>query len=137
MVSRRKTKITPDDFRMFDARAARGLEVARAIDNKAPMPYSVLVRSHSFEDFVAMLTPKRLELLRLARSGNRSIKELAAAARRDPSAVSKDVAKLVELGLVQVFAEASGGHGVKKIVRPVADDIEVIQRQHEYACAPA
>lgn len=137
MDSRRKTKITPDDFRMFDARAARGLEVARAIDNKAPMPYSVLVRSHSFEDFVAMLTPKRLELLRLARSGNRSIKELAAAARRDPSAVSKDVAKLAELGLVQVFAEASAGHGVKKIVRPIADDIEVIQRQHEYACAPA
>jgi predicted transcriptional regulator len=134
MDSRKKTKLTPEDFRQFDGRAARGLEVARAIDSKAPMPYSVLVQSHSVEDFLATLTPKRLELLRLARSSNRSIKELAAAAKRDPSTVSKDVAKLVELGLVQVFTQTGSGQGVKKIVRPVADDIEVIQRQHEHAC---
>lgn len=133
MDSRKKTKLTPEDFRLFDARAARGLEVARAIDSKAPMPYSVLVRSHSVEDFLATLTPKRLELLRLARSRNLSIKELAAAAKRDPSTVSKDVAKLVELGLVQVFTRTGTGQKGEKIVRHIADDIEVIQRQHEHA----
>lgn len=74
---------------------------------------------------MAVLTPKRFELLRLARSGKRSISELAAAARRDPSAVSKDIAKLAELGLVDVVIENNAGHGVKKIVRPVAENIEI------------
>jgi predicted transcriptional regulator len=71
------------------------------------------------------LTPKRLELLRLSKAGNRKIAELAIAAHRDPSAVSKDIARLVDLGLVSVVVETNAGHGVKKIVRPVAENIEI------------
>jgi predicted transcriptional regulator len=74
---------------------------------------------------LATLTPKRFQLLRLSKDGKRSIAELAAAAGRDPSAVSKDIAKLVELGLVSVVVESNAGHGVKKIVRPVAENIEI------------
>ncbi|RZT08181.1 regulatory protein, arsR family [Duganella sp. CF402] len=125
MARTKKALVTLDDFRIFDARAARGREVARAIDKKTPIPYSVAIHTHPFETFMAVLTPKRFELLRLARSGKRSISELAAAARRDPSAVSKDIAKLAELGLVGVVIENNAGHGVKKIVRPVAENIEI------------
>lgn len=125
MVSSKKPKIAAEDFKSFDTRAEQGLAVARAIDNKTPIPYSVTIRAHKFADFLETLTPKRFELLRLSRAGNRSIAELAVAARRDPSAVSKDIAKLVDLGLVSVVVETNAGHGVKKIVRPVAENIEI------------
>lgn len=117
--------MTLHDFQQFDTRASQGLEVARAIDQQIPIPHSVTIRAHRFETLMAVLTPKRFELLRLSRSGKRSITELAAAARRDPSSVSKDIAKLADLGLVHVVVESNSGHGIKKIVRPVAENIEI------------
>lgn len=121
----KKAVVTKDDFALFDARARDGKAVARALDAGAPIPHAVTIRSHTFEDFLAVLTPKRFQLLRLSKAGNRSISDLAMAAQRDPSAVSKDIAKLVELGLVSIVTEINAGHGVKKIVRPVAQNIEI------------
>jgi predicted transcriptional regulator len=125
MVNRKNTKVTLQDFEIFDERAARGLDVARAIDRETPIPYSVTIRAHNIDEFLGTLTPKRFQLFRLSKAGNRSIAELAAAAHRDRSAVSKDIAKLVDLGLVHVVVESNAGHGVKKIVRPVAENIEI------------
>jgi predicted transcriptional regulator len=125
MVGSKKRGIRHDDFKSFDARAEQGLAVACAIDNKTPIPFSVTIRAHKFADFLETLTPKRCELLRLSKAGNRSITELAVAAHRDPSAVSKDIAKLVNLGLVSVVVEINSGHGVKKIVLPAAENIEI------------
>jgi len=120
-----KAHVTAADFKPFDTRAEQGKAVARAVDAGLPIPHAVTIRSHTFEDFLAVLTPKRFQLLRLSKGGNRSISELAIAAQRDPGAVSKDIAKLVELGLVRVVTEVNAGHGVKKIVRPVAQNIEI------------
>jgi predicted transcriptional regulator len=125
MPSKKKDKVSLDDFAAFNARAAQGLAVARAIDNATPIPHAITIRAHRFETFLNILTPKRFELLRLSKSGKRSIAELAAAAHRDPSAVSKDIAKLADLGLVHVVVENNSGHGIKKIVRPVAENIEI------------
>jgi predicted transcriptional regulator len=118
-------KLTLDDFKVFDERAEKGRAIARAIDNKTPIPYSVTILEHNFDEFLANLTPKRYELLRLSKTGGRSITQLAVAAKRDTSSVSKDIAKLVELGLVTVITEPNTGHGVKKIVRRVAENIEI------------
>jgi len=95
----KKEKVTLADFRAFDARAAKGRAVADAVDAKLPIPHAVTIRAHRFAAFLNVLTPKRYELLHLAKAGQRSISELAIAAKRDPSSVSKDVAKLVDLGL--------------------------------------
>lgn len=125
MASRKKAKVTADEFNIFDERAAKGRAVAEAVDNQTPIPHAVTIRAHKFEDFMDALTPKRFQLLRLSKSGKKSISELALATKRDPSAVSKDIAKLVDLGLVNVVIESNAGHGVKKIVRPVAENIEI------------
>jgi predicted transcriptional regulator len=125
MASSRKSRIFADDFNTFDARAEQGRAVAKAIDAETPIPHAVTIRLHKFGDFVEALTPKRFELLRLSKAGKRSIAELAVAAGRDPSAVSKDIAKLVDLGLVSVVVQPNAGHGLKKIVRPVAENIEI------------
>jgi predicted transcriptional regulator len=124
-----KPKISMEDFakhRALAEHSRRSKEVARALDEHAEsLPYSKVFTSFEFEEFLSQLTPKRFELLRLASKGQRSIADLAAAARRDPSAVSRDVSKLSELGLVKVEAVVNEGHGRKKVVTPVATTISI------------
>jgi predicted transcriptional regulator len=122
-------KITLEDFDRVPAlrnHSRRSKDVARALDAKADsLPYSKVFTSYQFEEFLSELTPKRFEILRLASKGRRSIGDLALAAHRDQSAVSKDVAKLTKLGLVRVESVANAGHGQKKIVTPVAKTISI------------
>jgi hypothetical protein len=124
-----KQKISVNDFKqdaLLQAHTRKSKEVARALDvNADALPYSRVLTSYEFEDFLSQLTPKRFELLRLASKGGRSIADLAAAAHRDPSAVSKDVSRLSKLGLVKVVMVQNAGHGQKKIVSPVATTISI------------
>ncbi len=106
--------------------ARMGQAVARALDDKAnALPHAETVTRFEFEDFLGHLTPVRFELLRLASKGCRSIADLPTAAHRDPSAVTRDVAKLSKLGLVRVEVVLNEGHGQKKIVTPVATTISI------------
>ena len=124
-----KTKISIEDFksdRTLNQHSRKSKEVARALDAKAEtLPYAKVFTSYEFEEFVSQLTPKRMELLRLASKRGRSITDLALAAKRDPSAVSKDVVCLSNLGLLRVDAVRNDGHGQKKIVTPVASTISI------------
>lgn len=122
----KKAKISAEDFAAFDARFQHGVEVARAVDAKTAIPHAVTIRAYSLEDLVQVMSRKRMQLFKLAKSRRMSISELASAARRDPSAVSKDVAKLEAFGVVTVFTEPNAGHGVKKIVIPVAEKIDLV-----------
>lgn len=125
----KKTKISVGDFKgdpVLVRHSRRSKEVARALDAKAgTLPHAMVFTSYEFEDFISQLTPKRFELLRLASKGGRSIADLAAASHRDPSAVSKDVVRLSDLGLVKVESVRNEGHGQKKIVMPVATTISI------------
>lgn len=124
-----KVKISLGDFkrdRTLRQHTQKSKEVARALDAKSSsLPYSRSFTCYEFEDFLSQLTPKRFELLRLASKGGRSIADLAIASKRDPSAVSKDVARLSKLGLVRVDSVQNDGHGQKKIVTPVATTISI------------
>ena len=124
-----KAKITLADFASsteLQEHSRKSRAVARALDEKADvLPYAKTFTSYEFEDFLSQLTPKRFELLRLASKGRRSIADLAIAAHRDQSAVSRDVAKLSQLGLVKVEVVTNEGHGRKKIVMPVATTISI------------
>lgn len=121
-----KSKITAADFKVLDAHIQKGREVARALDAKADvLPHAMKFTSVQFEDFIGELTPKRFQLLRMAAKGEKSIAELATASKRDQSAVSKDIARLSRLGLVKVEARVNAGHGVKKVVTPIAESISI------------
>ena len=130
MKTKSKTSINIDDFKSNEVlrdHSNRGLEVARALDAELPrLPYSRVLTSFEFEDFISELTPKRLELLRLAaRHAQLSISELAKASQRDHSSVSKDIARLQDLGIVQDEIVANVGHGTKKVVTCIADRISI------------
>lgn len=124
-MTQRKMAVTQADFERFNRRAGRGLEVARALERCEPIPHSALVHIHRFDDFLRVLTPKRFELLHLARSGKRTVAELAAAVQRTPSAVARDIDKLRQLGLVDVTDETAPANGKRRVVRPAADNIEI------------
>lgn len=121
--------ISKADFETSPALAAharKSKEVARALDQKAPsLPYAKVFTSLEFEEFLSQLTPKRFELLRLASKGPKSIADLAAAAHRDQAAVSRDVTRLTQLGLVTVERVPNVGHGQKKMVSPAATTISI------------
>ena len=123
------TPIGKEDFaknKVLREHSQRSKAVARALDAKADaLPYARVFTSVQFEKFVTEMTPKRLQLLRLALKRRRSITDLAAAARRETSAVSRDVAKLQEMGLVRLEVVANPGHGQMKIVTPVARRISI------------
>ena len=124
-----KKKITLADFASSAAlktHSTKSKGVARALDAQAgSLPYSKVFTSFEFEDFLTQLTPKRFELLRLASKGRHSIADLATASHRNPSAVSRDVSRLSELGLVKVESVSNEGHGRKKVVMPVASTISI------------
>ena len=124
-----KAKISPADFANsveLQESTRKSRAVARALDDQSDsLPHTKTFTSYEFEDFLSQLTPKRFELLRLASKGRRSIADLAIAAQRDQSAVSRDVAKLSQLGLVRVEVVSNEGHGRKKIVMPVAATISI------------
>lgn len=123
------TRISKSDFDKSTALAAhsrRSKAVARALDQQGPaLPFSRVFTSLEFEDFLGQLTPRRFELLRLASRGRQSIADLAAASQRDQAAVSRDVSKLTALGLLKVEQVPNVGHGLKKIVSPVARTISI------------
>jgi DNA-binding MarR family transcriptional regulator len=125
MSGNKSAKVTLDDFKIFDALAEQGREVAGDIYQKTPIPHAITTRAYDVNEFLESLTPKRLQLLRLARTGKRSISELANEAGRDPSAVSKDIGKLVELGLISIVIQRHPGQRERKIVRPSAQQIEI------------
>lgn len=66
-----KAKITLADFASsteLQEHSRKSRAVARALDEKADvLPYAKTFTSYEFEDFLSQLTPKRFELLRLAR----------------------------------------------------------------------
>ena len=124
-----QAKITPEDFAnnpLLKAHSKKSKTVARALDEKADtLPFAKTFTSFEFMTFLRELTPKRFELLKLASKGHRSIADLAMAAHRDQSAVSRDIAKLSQLGLVKVEVVTNAGHGTKKVVMPVANTISI------------
>lgn len=123
------TTITKEDFaknKVLREHSQRSRDVARALDAKTDvLPHARVFTSVQFQEFVTELTPKRFELLRLAIKRRRSINDLASAAHREPSAVSRDVAKLQKLGLVRVDLVPNPGHGQMKMVTPVATRISI------------
>jgi predicted transcriptional regulator len=124
-----KKKISSKDFqanKSLNLHSRKSRTVARALDQSADqLPHAMVLTSFQFEEFLSQLTPKRLELLRIASKGEHSIAALAAASHRDPSAVSRDVGILSNLGLVSVMSVTNEGHGQKKIVKPIASTIAI------------
>lgn len=123
-----KNRITLKDFNTpeLNVRFERSRAVARALDERAAqLPHAVRYEATEFEIFLKAMSPKRLMLLKALTPDGISVTELAQKVDRDPSAIRKDLNALDALGLISSVTVLNPGHGLKKIVRPVAAHIEI------------
>ena len=83
----------------------------------------------SFEDpqkMFTVLSQSRRRLMQAVMLEPQTINELAGRLQRDRSAITKDVGLLERMGLIVSQRQSNPGHGVQKLVLPVADKIEMV-----------
>lgn len=106
----------------------RARELARRADAGKRIPESRVVAFEEAEDLLALLSPKRVQLLRALRQEPGSIADLARRLRRDRAAVTRDVQHLARFGVVEVTEKPLPGHGRQKWIRAAAAAIELVAR---------
>lgn len=111
--------VQSDGFAGYERRA---LKRARKLDRGELIKPEIHI---VFEDPLAMvevLTAERMRLVHKIRRKSVSITALAAALKRDPKSVRRDVLKLERAGMVRTRKEVNPGHGRVRIVEPVAHE---------------
>jgi len=71
------------------------------------------------------LTAERIRIFQTVRAKRLSVSALAEELGRNRGSVTRDVNKLKQFGLVRLREEVNPGHGVVKIVEPVAAKVEL------------
>ena len=99
----------------------RSLERARKMDRGERPPAEVRL---TFEDPADLMrvafSVQRIRVLLTVRSQPRPVSELAHVLKRDRKAVSRDVKVLESFGLVRLHEQPNPGHGLMKVVEPLA-----------------
>ncbi len=83
----------------------------------------------SFEDpkkMFTVLSESRRRLMQEIMQAPQTINELAGRLHRDRSTITKDVGLLERMGLIVSQRQSNPGHGIQKLVMPVATKIEMV-----------
>ena len=113
---------TADEAAFF----AAAREAARRADRGEPFDGTITL---SFEDprrMLDVLTKNRQALVREVMRQPDTIPDLAKRLGRDRISVSKDVSLLEKVGVVRSERVPNPGHGIHKLVRPVARRVELV-----------
>lgn len=101
----------------------RGRKIAKLADQGKPIPRERVISFEDPEELARLITTAKLVLFREVKECPGSITDLSQRLHRDRSAVKRDIDELERFGLVQVEEKAFPGHGRKKEVRAVADQV--------------
>lgn len=104
----------------------RSLERARALDRGEKLPAEITMTFEDPSDFMRVLSQQRVRVLRMVRTKPRPVSDLAIILKRDRKAVSRDVKLLESLGLVRTHTEPNPGHGLMKVVEPLARKYQLV-----------
>lgn len=118
-----KVVIRTDDVTGFFARAK---DAAQRADRGQSFEGKVTL---SFEDpqrMFTVLSEARRRLMLEVMHEPRTINELTHRLHRNRSAITKDVGFLEKMGLLVSQRQANPGHGIQKLVRSVAQKIEMV-----------
>ena len=102
----------------------RAHEDARKMDRGELLPPEIRV---TFEDPIEMLRALSAERMRVIKTVRKhhatkpTVSRLALMLRRDRKAVSRDVKVLESLGLLKTREQPNPGHGMMKVVEPLAE----------------
>lgn len=113
-----KTKVFSDGF---EGHKRRSLERAKRLRKGERLEAEKIITFADPLDMVACLTTQRVRLVQTVRKKRLSISSLAEELGRNRGAVTRDVKKLAEFGLVRLRSENNPGHGIVQIVEAMAD----------------
>ena len=122
MMNKRVVIRTGDEAEFF----AAAKDAARRADRGEPFEGTITL---SFEDprrMLEVLTQNRQALVREVMRRPDTIPDLAKRLGRDRISVSKDVSLLEKLGVVQSERVPNPGHGINKLIRPIARRVELV-----------
>ena len=117
-----KTKIHTDGFEGY---AKRALERAKKLSEHKKIEPEMSITFENPLSMAEIITPERIRLYQVARTGTFSVSKLATELKRDPKAVRRDVITLESFGLLKTHLETNPGHGRVRIVEPAAKQIEL------------
>lgn len=101
----------------------RGKEIAKLADQGERVPRERIISFEDPEDLARLITTAKLVLFREVRACSGSITDLSQRLHRDRSAVKRDIDELERIGLVEVEDMPFPGHGRRKEVRAVAEQV--------------
>jgi predicted transcriptional regulator len=117
-----KTKIFADGF---EGHVRRSLDRAAKFDRGEPVEAERILTFADPLHMMQCLTAERLRIFQAVRAKRLSVSALAEELGRNRGSVTRDVKVLKEFGLVRLREEVNPGHGVVKIVEPVAARVEL------------
>lgn len=101
----------------------RGKAIAKLADQGKAIPKERIISFEDPEDLARLITTAKLVLFREVKAHPGSITDLSQRLHRDRSAVKRDVDELLRFGLVEVEDIPFPGHGRKKEVRAVSEQV--------------
>ncbi len=101
----------------------RGKEIAKLADKDKHIPRERIISFEAPEDLAKLITTAKLVLFRAVKECPGSITDLSQRLHRDRSAVKRDIDELERIGLVEVEEMPFPGHGRRKEVRAVAEQV--------------
>ena len=100
----------------------RSHERAVKLDRKEKLPTDLRITFEDPADLMRALSAQRVKVLQVVKRNPRpTVTKLAAILKRDRKSVTRDVVVLEKLGLIRTKKEANPGHGVVKVVEPLAE----------------
>ncbi len=104
----------------------RSLERARKLDRGEKLPAEIRLTFEDPADLMRVLSEQRIRVLRTVRVKPSPVSDLAVTLKRDRKAVSRDVKILESFGLVRTQVQPNPGHGLMKIVEPLAARYQLV-----------
>jgi len=104
----------------------RSLERARRLDRGEKLPAEIRLTFENPADLMRVLSEQRIRVLKTVRAKPRPVSDLAVTLKRDRKAVSRDVKILESFGLVRTHAQPNPGHGVMKVIEPLAAKYQLV-----------
>jgi predicted transcriptional regulator len=100
----------------------RSHERAVKLDRKVKLPTDLRITFEDPADLMRALSAQRVKVLQVVRRNpRRTVTRLATVLKRDRKSVTRDVVLLEELGLIRTRTETNPGHGVVRVVEPLAE----------------
>ena len=120
-----KVMIRTGDAKDFFARAKAA---ARKADRGERLEKAMTLNFEDPAQMFAALSETRRQLMQEVMTESKSIRQLVEILQRDRTAITRDVGKLEELGLLITKRQMNPGHGIQKFVQSVAPQIELVAR---------